>query len=555
MDTVATLADLRAYSGSSDALHLLGYYEPGDGADGLYVWREGDEDADNGGTCLESSERTGGRWIRARSWALDVRWFGARGDGVTDDSPAFTAAIGALGEEGTCTGGRLLVPPGVYRLASDLVIDRVMVLSGAAGTRNYGSAQLRFDDGHGVLIQEIDPENGAGRNGSHAVLEHLYLLSAGDGLPVGSRPESHGIRARAAVHLRHCFVVGFNGHGVWIDSAGDWPNCNGWSADRVTVENCTGWGWMISGGNSQGAGTTFCSGMSNGLGHLWDSSFLGNTHVGFAAEAPLYGPGAREDDPSLPRAQGIKVDGAVNRTALIGGYVEEDCAPSEIGPVAVALGGCHGAGFAPGSTGLRILDKDTVSGFQVAGAGAPAVQIGRNGNALSIQADGDDGDLQIAYGRTYAGWYEVTRAGQVVLAISGSAAAVGAGKLMLPSGVLLGGPGAYPVRVSFGRRLPEGPAGEGDIIIASDPVEAGTEGWRCTHSGYSAPRWQPGAAYDAGNAVTPDPDYDRLAYRCVQAGSSGSTPPTWPTTEGATVTDGGCIWECMPGRSAGWRAM
>jgi hypothetical protein len=34
-------------------------------------------------------------------------------------------------------------------------------------------------------------------------------------------------------------------------------------------------------------------------------------------------------------------------------------------------------------------------------------------------------------------------------------------------------------------------------------------------------------------------------FQCSTAGTTGSTEPTWPTTFGATVTDGDVVWTCM----------
>jgi hypothetical protein len=42
------------------------------------------------------------------------QWWGAKGDGVVDDAPAFREAVAAI----TTTGGLIRVPSGLYRLAS-----------------------------------------------------------------------------------------------------------------------------------------------------------------------------------------------------------------------------------------------------------------------------------------------------------------------------------------------------------------------------------------------------------------------------------------------------
>src|SRR5690349_11700377 len=59
---------------------------------------------------------------------FNVRDFGAVGDGKTDDSPAFAAAIAAMP---TPYGFTIYIPWGTYRLESDWVIDRGVHLVGA----------------------------------------------------------------------------------------------------------------------------------------------------------------------------------------------------------------------------------------------------------------------------------------------------------------------------------------------------------------------------------------------------------------------------------------
>lgn len=58
---------------------------------------------------------------------------------------------------------------------------------------------------------------------------------------------------------------------------------------------------------------------------------------------------------------------------------------------------------------------------------------------------------------------------------------------------------------------------------------------------YGAPARQASTAYSAGDIVRPETANGR-SYRCTTAGTSGSGTPTWPTTEGGTVVDGGVTW-------------
>ncbi len=59
-------------------------------------------------------------------FALNVRQFGAKGDGVTDDTAAFQAAMDSLGE----AGGIVLVPVGNYLIKGHLDVPACVTLEG-----------------------------------------------------------------------------------------------------------------------------------------------------------------------------------------------------------------------------------------------------------------------------------------------------------------------------------------------------------------------------------------------------------------------------------------
>jgi hypothetical protein len=69
---------------------------------------------------------------RVLATVADVKAFGAVGDGVTDDAPAFNAAIAAMS---TANGGMLSIPPGTYMLKSQVAVPS---LSGRTVVWGYG---------------------------------------------------------------------------------------------------------------------------------------------------------------------------------------------------------------------------------------------------------------------------------------------------------------------------------------------------------------------------------------------------------------------------------
>lgn len=55
----------------------------------------------------------------------------------------------------------------------------------------------------------------------------------------------------------------------------------------------------------------------------------------------------------------------------------------------------------------------------------------------------------------------------------------------------------------------------------------------------TAPAWQASTAYLVNQTVT----YNNQAYVCVQAGTTDTTTPTWPTQIGQAITDGTAQWQ------------
>lgn len=147
---VATIAELRALPEPTDhtLVVVLGYYAVNDGGGGQFVWDPDYAGADEGGLIIEpSTAPLLGRWRRLvdSGSPMSVRWFGAHGDGLTDDDIAFQNALMAS------TGVGIYIPPGTYRLTGSLFPPPTGSIVGAG----KASTILKFiDEVDGVIVAD-----------------------------------------------------------------------------------------------------------------------------------------------------------------------------------------------------------------------------------------------------------------------------------------------------------------------------------------------------------------------------------------------------------------
>jgi hypothetical protein len=118
VDSVQALKDLNVGDVHA-SVFVRGYYAANDGGGGFFVWNSSDTTATNRGTILKGkttgAELATGRWNRVYKFQggeLNVRWFGAKGDGVTDDTTAVTATLNEVPDG---NGGRVGAYDGKFR--------------------------------------------------------------------------------------------------------------------------------------------------------------------------------------------------------------------------------------------------------------------------------------------------------------------------------------------------------------------------------------------------------------------------------------------------------
>jgi hypothetical protein len=248
-----------------------------------------------------TSDATGasGAWVRSEfsnGSALNLKWFGATGDGTTDDSAAMTGALALQEYEasvGTTGGRELFCPLGTYNFGTTTFeIYRTRRIRGeTVGDASQAATVFQWDAGcHGFIFQRSDTsglkgKGATGKSGSDgSIVEGIRFKG---GFPTSlTEGDWHGVVMRARVTMRDCYVQDFEGEGVRIaatsgaaaDVEPPHGNANNWLLDKCRIDRCrTG---LYIDGSDVNQGCSINLQLSENRQHgIADFSLLGNTHI------------------------------------------------------------------------------------------------------------------------------------------------------------------------------------------------------------------------------------------------------------------------------------
>ncbi len=346
---------------------------------------------------------------------VNVRDYGAVGDGVTDDLPAFEAALAAFD---ATTSGTLYVPPGDYYWNGTLQLNRRVHLRGSGPLGGYDNTTRIFvaSGNVGIFVRYETDDGGSAQYGR---ISDIKLQSSVAALPVWQPATSYsaGDRVRAADDNRWHFVAqnsgtsgpstpfvdgnavaGADNAGYTLDGATLTDNGIEWlpatycgvlvevacNLEDLLVAGFTNAGVHLQAGLGQqpeSHGTTVCNlsvikqviSTGNGVGFLakggdanvclflqCDASASGNGQSGTGGHAyfdtSFLGNKYLNCHAAAATGRAFIIRGvAANGANLDNCYSEADCRPSLLAERVTAIGGQHGAGFDSSSSGLLLM--------------------------------------------------------------------------------------------------------------------------------------------------------------------------------------------------------
>lgn len=156
---------------------------------------------------------------------LDVKAYGATGDGATDDTTAIQAAVNAI----PAAGGVVFVPPGVYLISGPINLNAFVIVRGVGYQGTEIRAKSTFSGA--AMIQNLTQDG----TQQFVGIESLYVNANKSvaTVPIGIKLSTIG----QPTYLRDVAVGSATGNGIVVDG-GSVGGAAGFLLDNVWVSSC-----------------------------------------------------------------------------------------------------------------------------------------------------------------------------------------------------------------------------------------------------------------------------------------------------------------------------
>ncbi len=185
MKTFINISALRANTCIGKKVFVQGYDSIGDGGQGIFYWDNNNEADDDDGVTIKVDNIEKGRWKRVFDSAVNVKWFGAAGDGVNNDSEAIQNAVNS--------NSYVFFPKGIYKITTSISLKSQSHIYGivASGSIIYAYGCNAFEinglQGDNIIIEkmqirsfsnigEADPKTYVGINAKGLESNHVNYL-------------------------------------------------------------------------------------------------------------------------------------------------------------------------------------------------------------------------------------------------------------------------------------------------------------------------------------------------------------------------------------------
>lgn len=201
---IDNVVDLKALTTQTDGetRYLQGYYSPGDGGGGNFVFSASSSTTPDDGVVIEPNSGVG-RWLRlVDNNVASVVWWGAKCDGTTDDYPAFNAAI--VWASASSKFKTITVPPRVCGIGTGLVINSnfVSLVAENYGHGNHNSgpsfngARIKWQGATGGTVVQFTAVAG----GSNQYLEGIAFEGISISCATTANPAAIGLQLLSVRH-------------------------------------------------------------------------------------------------------------------------------------------------------------------------------------------------------------------------------------------------------------------------------------------------------------------------------------------------------------------